>query len=89
MNCFSTKHAGKDCTNSRACQCSRQCSKQYHTLLHFYNSVKFVDIKQLSMSAPMNSENVTVVATHLLVKTVAAGLQNFTRDRARASLFAS
>jgi len=68
VNCFSTKHAGEDCTNSRAC---RQCSKRHHTLLHFDNSIKPVDIKQPSTSAPTNSENVTVVATHLLVKTVA------------------
>ena len=68
VNCFNMKHAGKDCTNSRAC---RQCSKCYHTLLHFDNSVKFVDIKQSSKSAPTNSENVTAVATHFLTKTVA------------------
>jgi len=67
----------KVCTNSRAC---RQCSKRHHILLHFDNSIKHVDIKQSSTSAPTSSENITAIV--LVSENRSAELQNLARPRA-------
>ncbi|XP_029171148.1 uncharacterized protein LOC114940595 [Nylanderia fulva] len=64
LNCFSSKHSVKDCSNSRVC---RQCNKRHHTLLHFDNSTPPVQTE----SPPATSANVNEVMSHLLSKTVA------------------
>ena len=64
VNCFTTKRSVKACTNSRV------DSVVTASLLHFNNSVRPVDT-QSSTSAPTNSESITIVATHLLLKTIA------------------
>ncbi|XP_029166951.1 uncharacterized protein LOC114937603 [Nylanderia fulva] len=64
LNCFSSKHSVKDCSNSRVC---RQCNKRHHTLLHFDSSTPPVQTE----SPPATSANVNEVMSHLLSKTVA------------------
>lgn len=71
-NCFSLRHAVKDCTNPRAC---RTCHKRHHTLLHFDTSTAPVANVPVPATVPATPGTSEEVVSHFLSRRVAPNSQ--------------
>ena len=68
LNCFSSKHTVKDCTNIRSC---KHCHKKHHTMLHVDPITKTSNSEPDEIATTFNAESETEVATHCVAKAAA------------------